>query len=33
MGPALGEEIILQAAYAYEPATDWHNTRPSLPID
>jgi len=30
MGPALGESLILRAAYAYEQATDWHTRRPSL---
>jgi len=30
MGPALGEEQVLQVAYAYERATDWHTRRPSL---
>ncbi len=30
MGPALGESIILRAAYAYEQATDWHTRRPLL---
>ncbi|HIC89039.1 MAG TPA: Asp-tRNA(Asn)/Glu-tRNA(Gln) amidotransferase subunit GatA, partial [Anaerolineae bacterium] len=30
MGPFLGEEIILRAAYAYEQATDWHVKRPTL---
>jgi aspartyl-tRNA(Asn)/glutamyl-tRNA(Gln) amidotransferase subunit A len=27
IGPAFGEETILQAAYAYEQATDWHTRR------
>jgi aspartyl-tRNA(Asn)/glutamyl-tRNA(Gln) amidotransferase subunit A len=30
MGPALGEGLILRAAYAYQQATDWHIRRPSL---
>ncbi len=30
MGPALGESVILRAAYAYEQATEWHKQRPSL---
>ena len=30
MGRAFEEEKILQAAYAYEQATDWHRRRPSL---
>jgi len=30
MGPALGESVILRAAYAYEQATDWHKRRPPL---
>ena len=30
MGPALGEEAILRAAYAYEQATSWHSMRPEL---
>jgi aspartyl-tRNA(Asn)/glutamyl-tRNA(Gln) amidotransferase subunit A len=29
-GPAFGEERVLQAAYAYEQATDWHTRRPAL---
>lgn len=29
MGPALGEVVILQAAHAYEQATDWHDKRPA----
>ena len=32
MGPALGESVILRAAYAYERATDWHKQRPSLEL-
>lgn len=31
MGPALGESLILGAAYAYEQATEWHRQRPDLP--
>jgi aspartyl-tRNA(Asn)/glutamyl-tRNA(Gln) amidotransferase subunit A len=30
MGPALGESLILRAAYAYEQATEWHAQRPPL---
>jgi aspartyl-tRNA(Asn)/glutamyl-tRNA(Gln) amidotransferase subunit A len=30
LGPALGEEKLLQVAYAYEQATDWHKRRPTL---
>jgi aspartyl-tRNA(Asn)/glutamyl-tRNA(Gln) amidotransferase subunit A len=30
MGPALGEGVILRAAYAYEQATEWHRRRPDL---
>ncbi len=30
MGPALGEMTILQVAYAYEQATDWHTRRPPI---
>jgi aspartyl-tRNA(Asn)/glutamyl-tRNA(Gln) amidotransferase subunit A len=30
MGPALGESIILRAAYAYQQATEWHKQRPNL---
>ncbi len=30
MGPYLGEEILLQAAYAYESHTEWHLRRPIL---
>jgi aspartyl-tRNA(Asn)/glutamyl-tRNA(Gln) amidotransferase subunit A len=30
MGPALGESVILRAAYAYQQATDWHTQRPPL---
>jgi aspartyl-tRNA(Asn)/glutamyl-tRNA(Gln) amidotransferase subunit A len=29
-GPAFGEERLLQAAYAYEQATDWHTVEPAL---
>jgi aspartyl-tRNA(Asn)/glutamyl-tRNA(Gln) amidotransferase subunit A len=29
MGPALGESVILRAAYAYERATEWHRQRPA----
>ncbi|MDB5078372.1 MAG: glutamyl-tRNA(Gln) amidotransferase, subunit [Chloroflexi bacterium] len=30
LGPALGEEKVLQIAYAYEQATEWHKQRPPL---
>ncbi len=30
IGPALGEEKVLQVAYAYEQATDWHKQHPPL---
>ena len=30
MGPALGESLVLRAAYAYEQATKWHTQRPPL---
>jgi aspartyl-tRNA(Asn)/glutamyl-tRNA(Gln) amidotransferase subunit A len=30
MGPALGESVILRAAYAYQQATEWHEQRPNL---
>ena len=30
-GPALGEEMVLRVAYAYEQATEWHKQKPSLP--
>lgn len=30
IGPSLGEKKILQAAYTYEQATDWHNMRPTI---
>jgi aspartyl-tRNA(Asn)/glutamyl-tRNA(Gln) amidotransferase subunit A len=30
IGPALGESAILQAAYLYEQATEWHKRKPSL---
>ncbi|MGB9879211.1 MAG: Asp-tRNA(Asn)/Glu-tRNA(Gln) amidotransferase subunit GatA, partial [Anaerolineae bacterium] len=29
-GPALGEEIILRVAYAYEQATQWHTYKPAI---
>ena len=29
-GPALGEEMLLRIAHAYEQATDWHTLRPAL---
>jgi aspartyl-tRNA(Asn)/glutamyl-tRNA(Gln) amidotransferase subunit A len=30
MGPPLGEATLLQAAYAFEQATDWHRRKPQL---
>ena len=30
IGPSLGEEAIIRAAYTYEQATDWHGMRPAL---
>ncbi len=30
IGPHLGEEVILQAAHAYEQTTDWHNKKPDI---
>ena len=30
LGPALGEEAVLRAAFAYEQATQWHTARPEL---
>ena len=30
LGPAFGEEKILQAAYAYEQSTEWHTRSPEL---
>ncbi|MEW6657491.1 MAG: Asp-tRNA(Asn)/Glu-tRNA(Gln) amidotransferase subunit GatA [Thermodesulfobacteriota bacterium] len=30
MGPPLGEAALLQAAYAFEQATDWHQRKPQL---
>jgi aspartyl-tRNA(Asn)/glutamyl-tRNA(Gln) amidotransferase subunit A len=30
IGPALGESAILQAAYLYEQATEWHKRKPGL---
>lgn len=30
LGPSLGEEVILRAAYAYEQSTDWHLRRSNL---
>ena len=30
IGPSLGEESIVRAAYTYEQATDWHTMRPNL---
>jgi aspartyl-tRNA(Asn)/glutamyl-tRNA(Gln) amidotransferase subunit A len=30
IGPHLGEETILAAAYAYEQSTTWHSRKPEL---
>ncbi len=30
IGPSLGEEAIIRAAYTYEQTTDWHTMRPEL---
>ena len=30
IGRPFGEETILQIAYAYEQATEWHKRRPSI---
>jgi aspartyl-tRNA(Asn)/glutamyl-tRNA(Gln) amidotransferase subunit A len=30
MGPAFAEEKVLQVAYAYEQATEWHKMRPKI---
>lgn len=30
IGPHMGEEIILRAAYAYEQSTEWHKYKPKL---
>jgi aspartyl-tRNA(Asn)/glutamyl-tRNA(Gln) amidotransferase subunit A len=30
MGPVLGESVIMQVAYAYEQANDWHTQRPPI---
>jgi aspartyl-tRNA(Asn)/glutamyl-tRNA(Gln) amidotransferase subunit A len=30
IGPALGEEVVLKVAHAYEQATDWHKQMPKL---
>jgi aspartyl-tRNA(Asn)/glutamyl-tRNA(Gln) amidotransferase subunit A len=30
LGPQWGEEVILQAGYAYEQATQWHERKPKL---
>ena len=30
IGPSLGEEAIIRAAYTYEQATGWHTMRPEL---
>src|SRR5690606_14951562 len=32
VGPHLGEEVILRAAYAYEQAAGWHTRRPALAV-
>ena len=29
-GPAFGEETVLQVAYTYEQATDWHTRKPQI---
>jgi len=29
-GPAMGEEIVLRVAYAYEQATEWHTRKPKI---
>ncbi|HTP11928.1 MAG TPA: Asp-tRNA(Asn)/Glu-tRNA(Gln) amidotransferase subunit GatA [Anaerolineae bacterium] len=31
-GPAFGEEKIIQAAYAYEQATEWHLKKPTINV-
>jgi aspartyl-tRNA(Asn)/glutamyl-tRNA(Gln) amidotransferase subunit A len=30
IGPALGEEVVLKVAHAYEQATEWHKQAPAL---
>src|SRR5690606_33156330 len=30
IGPALGEEMVLRVAHAYEQATEWHKLSPEL---
>ncbi len=30
IGPALGEEVVLRAAHAYQQSTDWHTRTPTL---
>jgi aspartyl-tRNA(Asn)/glutamyl-tRNA(Gln) amidotransferase subunit A len=30
MGPQWGEQVILNAAYAFEQATEWHTKKPAL---
>ncbi|MBI4643405.1 MAG: Asp-tRNA(Asn)/Glu-tRNA(Gln) amidotransferase subunit GatA, partial [Deltaproteobacteria bacterium] len=30
MGPPFGEAALLQAAYVFEQATDWHKRKPRL---
>jgi aspartyl-tRNA(Asn)/glutamyl-tRNA(Gln) amidotransferase subunit A len=30
IGPALGEDVILRVAHAYEQAHDWHTRQPEL---
>jgi len=32
IGPHMGEEIILRAAYAYEQSTAWHERRPAIGV-
>jgi aspartyl-tRNA(Asn)/glutamyl-tRNA(Gln) amidotransferase subunit A len=31
MGPHFREEILFQAAHAYQQVTDWHKRAPNLP--
>ena len=30
MGPPFGEEVLLQTAYAFEQATEWHKRKPPV---
>ena len=30
IGPALGEEVVLRTAHAYEQSTDWHTRKPQI---